>query len=154
MKKNVGMAEIKICQCPDELGILGLGSCVALALYHEKSQTGALAHIMLPEGVQRDGVKPGKYATTAVPKTIEKMKKKVGEKGRIVAKIVGGSQMFSITKTFGIGERNVSSVKDELRKHKIKIVAEDTGRNYGRNITFSTLDGTIKIKCVYGETEI
>jgi chemotaxis protein CheD len=153
-KNNVGMAELKICKCPDELTIIGLGSCVALALYHKKSKTGGLVHVMLPAGKAKNRVKPGKYANFAIKEIYEKMKKKVGEKNGIVAKIAGGSQMFKTTKTFGIGEENIAAVKKELKDLGIKIDGEDCGKNYGRNITFSTQDGEMKIKCVYGESAI
>jgi chemotaxis protein CheD len=134
--------------------IPGLGSCVAVALYHKKSKTGGLVHIMLPEGTLKDGVKPGKYANIAIKTLYGEMKKEVGEGGRITAKIVGGSQMFETTKSFAIGEKNISVAKAELRKLGIKIVGEDCGKNYGRNIHFSTENGELKIKCVYGEMVI
>ena len=30
---KVGMADLKVCKCPDALTTLGLGSCVGVALY-------------------------------------------------------------------------------------------------------------------------
>ena len=33
-----------------------------------------------------------------------------------------------------IGDRNVRAVKDILKNYNIKIIAEDTGGNYGRTI--------------------
>ncbi len=150
-KKNVGIAELEICKAPDVLTVLGLGSCVAVAMYHKKSKTGGLVHIMLPEGKMKNGVKPGKYANLAVKAMHGEMEKKVGGKGRIVAKIAGGSQMFKITKSFHIGEKNIEVVKKELKKLKIKIVSEDCGKNYGRTITFTPEDGKLKVKSLYGE---
>jgi chemotaxis protein CheD len=149
--KNVGIAQHEICIAPDVLTVLGLGSCVAVALYHERSKTGALVHIMLPEGKFKNGVKPGKYANIAVKTIYEEMKKKVGGKGRIVAKVAGGAQMFKITKSLHIGEKNIEVAKEELKKLKIKIVSEDCGKNYGRTITFTPEDGKLKIKSLYGE---
>jgi chemotaxis protein CheD len=150
-KKNVGMADYIVCKCPDVMRILGLGSCVAVALYHAKSKTGGLVHIMLPEGRLKDGVKPGKYANTAINALYDAMKKEVGKGGRITAKIAGGSQMFKTTKNFAIGEKNISAAKLELKKLGIKLVGEDCGKNYGRNIHFATENGELKINCVYGE---
>ncbi len=54
-----------------------------------------------------------------------------------------------------IGGRNVVAVKDVLQKLHIQIIAEDTGKDYGRTLYFNGLDGTVKIKSVkHGETII
>jgi chemotaxis protein CheD len=150
-KKNVGIAELETCKAPDALTILGLGSCVAVAMYHEKSKTGSLVHIMLPEGEMKNGVKPGKYANIAVKAMHDKMKKNVGGTGGIVAKIAGGSNMFKVTKRFRIGEQNIKVAKSELKKLGIRIVAQDCGNNYGRSIIFTPEDGNLRIKSLYGE---
>jgi chemotaxis protein CheD len=153
-KKNVGISEIKICKAPDDLTVLGLGSCVAVAMYHEQSKTGGLVHIMLPEGRKKNQAKPGKYANTAVKKLHGRLKKEVGDDGKIVAKVVGGAQMFKSTKCFSIGEKNITATKRELKKLGIRIIAEDCGKDYGRTITFSPKDGEMKIRCIHGETII
>ncbi|MEE9610649.1 MAG: hypothetical protein V3W19_05320 [Desulfatiglandales bacterium] len=150
-KKNVGISEIEICRAPGVLTVLGLGSCVAVAMHHERSKTGGLVHIMLPEGKMKNGVKPGKYANIAVKAIHDKMKKVVGREGGIVAKITGGSHMFKVTERFHIGEENIEVVKKELKRLGIKIVAEDCGKNYGRTIIFTPEDGKIQIKSIYGE---
>lgn len=151
MKKIVSMAELKVGRKPDVFTVIGLGSCVAVALYHEASMTGGLAHIMLPEGQEMNCAKPGKYVNTAIKAMFEQVRKRVGEDEKIVAKLAGGSQMFQITKTLRIGNRNVDAAKKVLKDLNIGVVGEDTGKNYGRTVIFYTENGQLKIKSIYGE---
>ena len=70
---------------------------------------------------------------------------------RLQAKIAGGAQMFAArgnNSLANIGERNVKAVKAELARLRIPIIAEDTGKNYGRTLFFSASDGIMKIKSV------
>jgi chemotaxis protein CheD len=65
----------------------------------------------------------------------------------IIAKIAGGAQMFQTQiNTFNIGERNVEAVKKVLSANRIKIVAEDTGQNFGRTVFFDVKTGEMKVK--------
>jgi chemotaxis protein CheD len=47
-----------------------------------------------------------------------------------------------------IGDRNVKAVKEHLQKYKIRLVAEDTGKNHGRTIYLHTDTGRFVIKSV------
>ena len=55
--------------------------------------------------------------------------------------------MFSKYEALGsIGERNVKAVKAVLGALKVSVTAEDTGKNYGRTITFDSVDGGLTVK--------
>lgn len=150
-KRNVGIAELAISKgAEEELGISGLGSCLAVALYHKEATAGGLAHIMLPEGPLNNGNKPGKFANTAVRTLYDELKKATGECEGFVAKITGGSQMFRISQNIAIGEKNIAAVKKELKKLNIQIVGEDCGKNHGRTVSFKILDGQLTVKSVQG----
>ncbi len=47
-----------------------------------------------------------------------------------------------------IGQRNIAAVKETLAKLRIPIIADDTGKNYGRTLYFNAADGTMRIKSV------
>lgn len=47
-----------------------------------------------------------------------------------------------------IGQRNVEAVKAELQRLRIPILAEDTGKNYGRTQILDSADGSMCIKSV------
>jgi len=61
---------------------------------------------------------------------------------QLKAKIAGGAKMFEIkgqpvnNQIGNIGERNVQTVKKILAEHRIPILGEDTGANYGRTMSF------------------
>jgi len=143
---RVKMAEFAISSAPDVLITIGLGSCVGIALYDKRSKIGGLLHIMLP--TNKKDLKPAKYADTGIPHMIEEMEKKGAKKRRMVAKIAGGAQMFSMggdNSGLKVGERNVIKVKDILKEKNIDIIGEDVGKNYGRTMKFYTEDGKVLI---------
>lgn len=131
------------------LSTIGLGSCVAIALYDPSTRIGGLAHVLLPnEGMSRDRSNPAKFSTTAVPLLVAEMRR-LGARGPIRAKIVGGSSMFaSLIPSGGVnmGERNIKATREALRAHDIPLVAEDTGGEHGRSVYFDLRDGGILVR--------
>lgn len=156
---KVGMAELKMIQEPGILTTLGLGSCVGIILYDQAIKIGGLVHIMLPSSKQiKNNENKAKFADTGIQFLLDKMLGKGCEKSRIIAKITGGSQMFSFQSNndmMKIGKRNVLATKEVLNFLKIPIIAEDTGGNYGRTIEFHTTNGNLIIKTIgHGVHEI
>jgi len=136
---KIGMADLKIASPPDTLQTCGLGSCVGICLWDPLTRIGSMAHIMLPNSSQGKMGNAAKFADTAVPMLIVQMTQLGAHKSRIVAKIAGGAQMFSFYSAndiMKIGERNIEAVKLALDQAQIKLLAEDTGGNYGRTIEF------------------
>lgn len=156
---KVGMADYKTGRSPSNLISYGLGSCVGIALYDPTTQIGGLAHIMLPDSTQaRSAENPAKFADTCLPLMLAEMQKLGAVKGKILAKIAGGSQMFTfanVTDIMRVGERNAEAVKTVLKKLELKLVAEDTGGNYGRTVELCLLNGVFKVKTIdKGEKEL
>jgi chemotaxis protein CheD len=162
-KIKVGMADWKIAKTTDSLVTFGLGSCVALALWDRQDQVASMAHIMLPDSKLirfRQEINPAKFADTALAEMIDKLNRQGYSKDRLVAKLVGGANMFnfagkSLNANMNVGLRNTTAVKAELVKQNIPLVAEDTGGTTGRSIEFFADSGIIKIRtAMYGEKEI
>lgn len=156
---KVGMADFKVGSNPSSLISYGLGSCVGIALYDPISKVGGLAHIMLPDSKQaRSSENPAKFADTALPLMLDEMIKLGAVKVRVTAKIAGGAQMFSFanaTDIMRVGERNAEAVKNVLKKMEIRVVAEDTGGNYGRTVELKTDSGIYRVKTIdKGEKEL
>jgi chemotaxis protein CheD len=150
---KVGMADLKVGDGAAILRTTGLGSCVGLTLYDAQHHIGGLAHIMLPTSqIAREGqLNLAKYADTAIPELIDQMKAKGAVVNRLVAKLAGGAQMFAFaggSDTMRIGPRNVEAAKLALSHFGIRIVAEDTGGNYGRTVELSCLTGIFNIRSV------
>lgn len=156
---KVGMADYKVGRYPASLISYGLGSCVGIALYDPVTKIGGLAHIMLPDSKQaRSTENPAKFADTALPKMLDDLQKIGAVKTRLTAKIAGGAQMFSFTNTTDImrvGERNAEAVRAMLKKLDIRLLADDTGGNYGRTVELKLDTGVFRVKTIdKGEKEL
>jgi chemotaxis protein CheD len=88
---------------------------------------------------------------------VRQMERLGGLKTRMTAKIAGGAKMFDIkgSTTIGsIGDRNVEAAKETLKELKIKLIAEDVGKNYGRTIIFDSISGDLMIKSFGKEIKV
>ncbi|MFH2137898.1 MAG: chemotaxis protein CheD [Candidatus Omnitrophota bacterium] len=147
---HIGIADMKVAKAPAVLTSLGIGSCVGIILFDKHSKIGGMAHIMLPDqDIVRNKTNRAKFANTAIPDMVEDMVKKGADRKFIKAKIMGGAHMFKFsreTAISNIGKRNVEEVKKVLGEMKIKIIAEDTGKDYGRSLFFDLDTGEVKIR--------
>ena len=148
---TVGISDLNIARAPDTLVTYALGSCIGICLYDANAKIAGLSHIMLPSAAQTPNVadQPMKFADTAVELLIRKMESAGARRVLLKAKIAGGAQMFSglsNTTIANIGLRNTQAVKMELMRQRIPIIAEDTGKNYGRTLYLHAEDGTMVIK--------
>lgn len=150
---KVGIAELKVAESPSKIITNGLGSCIGVCLWDNVLKIGGMVHVMLPDSTQnRSILNKAKYADTGVLLLIEEMLKMGALQSRLTAKIAGGSQMFQFpgsNNVMRIGERNTESVKKALKQEGIKILAEDTGGNFGRTIEFSTQNGDLLVKTIH-----
>jgi chemotaxis protein CheD len=156
---KVGMADYKIGRSPNSLISYGLGSCVGIALFDSVTKVGGLAHIMLPDSTQaRSAENPAKFADTALPLMLDEMVKIGAVKARVTAKIAGGAQMFTFanaTDVMRVGERNTEAVRVLLKKMDIRLIADDTGGNYGRTVELQLDTGIYRVRTIAkGEKEL
>jgi chemotaxis protein CheD len=128
---------------------VGLGSCVAVTLHDAKARVGALAHVLLPsDGLSRETGNRAKFAATAVPLLVEAVRK-LGGRGALTAKVVGGASMFAQllpTGGINIGERNAEAVLRALAEVHVPVVARDTGGDFGRSVFFHVDDGRVVVR--------
>lgn len=154
---KVGIADFKLCDVPDQITTIGLGSCVGVALYSQTSTKCGLLHIMLPSSKEiSNNSKRAKFADTGIEDMIEALEKEGLRKEQMYAKIAGGAAMFAFggnSMMSSIGERNVMAVKDKLASYDIPIVGEDTGANYGRTIVFDPITKDLIVRAT-GKVEI
>ncbi len=149
---KVGMADLKVCKYPDSLTTLGLGSCVGVALYDPVTKVCGLLHMMLPDSTLiKNNSNVAKFADSGLDELINQMVHLGANKSRLVAKIAGGAQMFAThtnNELLRVGERNIAAAKANLSKSRIRLLAEDTGLNYGRTVELYSENGDYKIKSV------
>lgn len=149
---KVGMADLNVCKAPDAITTLGLGSCIGIALYDPVTKIGGLAHIMLPDSTQiKNNTNIAKFADTGIEELVKRMIVAGASRRRLVAKIAGGAKMFetNISSSVGnVGLRNAIASKAKLKQLGIKLVAQDTGLNYGRTVELHCDTGDFLIKSV------
>ena len=134
---GVRMGEMVVSKNPkDELVALGLGSCIGLAIVDRTAGVAGLAHIVLPESNDRAG-QAGKFADTAVPELIARMRKAGAVERRFETALVGGAQMFDMSAGLDIGARNEAAVRAALSTAGIPVNAAQTGGNAGRTLTIA-----------------
>ncbi len=150
---KVGMADLKTCVSPNGVTTLGLGSCVGIALRDPVTKIGGMAHIMLPDStmIRNSQQNIAKFADTGIEELVNQMERLGAKRSRLEAKIAGGATMFkfsSSSDTVMVGERNVEATKKKLSQLRIPILAEDTGANYGRTVTYFPETGEFFIRAV------
>lgn len=150
---KVGMADLNVATPPHSIRTSGLGSCVGVIIYDDRTGISGMAHVMLPssELSSQQVLNIAKYADTAIPDLLKRLENKGVQKYNLKAKIAGGAQMFSFSTgndLMRIGPRNVEAVKSILNDLQIPILAEDVGGKSGRTIEFSTLSKMLHIRTV------
>lgn len=149
---KVGMADLNVCKSPDIITTIGLGSCIGLTFYDPVSKIGGLVHYMLPDSTQmRNNSNIAKFADTGIEELLRQVIKAGASRNRLVAKIAGGAKMFEVSgmsNVSNIGERNALAAKQKLRELKIRLIAEDTGLNYGRTVELHCDTGDFYIKAI------
>ena len=149
---KVGMADLNICKAPDVITTLGLGSCIGLTFYDPVSKVGGMVHYMLPDSTKvRNNANIAKFADTGIEELLKRVLAAGANRGRLVAKIAGGAKMFEVSGLSDIGNigaRNAEEAKAKLKELGIRLVAEDTGLNYGRTVELHCDNGDYYIKSV------
>ena len=149
---KVGMADLNIAKSPDSLTTLGLGSCIGLTLYDPVAKIGGLVHYMLPDSTKlKNNSNIAKFGDTGIRELYKKMIEKGASPTRMVAKIAGGAKMFEVSglsSVGNVGERNAEEAKIILKELKVRLVAEDTGLNYGRTVVLNCENEEYLIKSV------
>ena len=149
---KVGMADLNVCKAPDVITTLGLGSCMGLVFYDPVSGVGGGVHYILPDSTKvRNNSNIAKFADTGIDELLRRVIAAGANKGRLIAKIAGGARMFEVSglsDVGNIGARNAEAAKAKLKQLGIRLVAEDTGLNYGRTVELHCDTGEFYIKSV------
>ena len=170
----VEMGEGVVTRAPRTISSQGLGSCVAITLYDTQRKIGGLAHIMLPNssglpnesnadcGLRIADLKEEEKdsafrdqifhsAETAIPCLLERLHNSGAMRQNIVAKMVGGARMFSHYENGAppsIGEQNIMSIKEILRREGIPLIGVDIAGHHGRNVEFHLESGKVIVRAI------
>lgn len=153
-KITIGIADMKMAKGQGMLVTYALGSCIGICLYDPAIKLGALVHIMLPVNMETNRTNTMKYADTGIRETLKQMESMGARRSRITAKIAGGAKMFETGASLGnIGQRNIESVRINLKKEGVRLLKEDVGGSVARTLLFDVESG---LGCVrsYGRPEL
>ena len=149
-KIKVGMADLNICRVPDTILTLGLGSCVGIVIYDKNTKICGMLHAMLPDSTQiKNNSNRSKFVDTGLADLLSLLEKNGVQRKNLEAKIAGGAHLFNFNSdVIAIGNRNIEAAKSKLKEYGIRLVAEDTGSNYGRTIEFDPETCMLEIRAV------
>ena len=140
------MGEMVVSSDPnEELVALGLGSCIGLAIVDRTAGVAGLAHIVLPESNDR-GEQLGKYADTAIPELITRLRQAGAVERRFETAIAGGARMFEMSGGLDIGVRNEAAVRSALAAAHLTVRAAKTGGTTGRTLKVTLSDLTVTVR--------
>lgn len=143
---TIGIAGVKVVRHPDKIRTT-LGSCIGVVIYDRAAKIGGMAHVILPSSAEGRGDR-GKFADSAVDWLVEEALSAGCEKARLAAKLAGGASMFGSVVDNGLGERNAAAVKERLRHHSIRVVAEDVGGQKGRKMLLDPETGEVEVQII------
>ena len=154
-KITIGIADMKMAKGEGMLVTYALGSCIGICLHDPALKLGALIHIMLPVNMEAGRKNTMKYADTGIRETLKQMEAMGANRSRMTAKIAGGAMMIKDgTGSLGnIGQRNIESVKLNLKKEGIRLLKEDVGGSVARTLLFDVNSGLGCVRC-YGRPEL
>lgn len=146
---RVNIADYAVSASPITLVTIGLGSCVAIVLHDPRAGIGAMAHVLLPnEALSTNHDMPGKFASTAVPAMLSRMRE-LGARDGIGARLVGGSSMFGSLLPAGappLGTRNIAAARAACLANGVPVVSEDVGGSHGRSVYFDVKKGDLLVR--------
>ncbi|MGH2895651.1 MAG: chemotaxis protein CheD [Solirubrobacteraceae bacterium] len=116
-----------------------------MAIVDRTAGVAGLAHIVLPESTDRVE-QVGKFADTAVPELIAKLRKAGAFERCFETAIAGGARMFEMSGGLDIGSRNEAAVRAALAQARIPIKAAQTGGNTGRTVKISVGDLQVTVR--------
>lgn len=147
----VRVGELAVARGEAILATVGLGSCVAIALYDADQRVGGLAHPMLPDpSLARPGGNLARFASHAVPLLVERMARSGANPRRLVARLVGGASMFEAFAPARdpLGLRNVEAARTALAAIGIPVKGEEVGGTHGRSLRFEIATGNVLVTAV------
>ena len=122
-----------ITDSPDEVLSTGLGSCVSACIRDPITRIGGMNHFLLPEGsgTDRDA---RRFGVNAMEILINGILSRGGIRGRLEAKLFGGSNVIAALSS--VGTKNAAFAKAFLADEGIAVTGGSLGGTLPRRIQF------------------
>ncbi|MEW6426696.1 MAG: chemotaxis protein CheD [Thermodesulfobacteriota bacterium] len=139
-------AELHVAFSPCRI-VTVLGSCVAVCLYDEQEEAGAMCHCIFPEKAEVVVDRPDfSYVDVAVRHMAARLRQ--GGAVDLRAKLFGGADVIEIyprQTNRTVGARNVAAARQALMQHGIALVAQRTGGLRGYRVAFLPHCGRVSL---------
>lgn len=129
-----------------------LGSCVSACIHDPVRQLGGMNHFMLPEpkGIGDSWSstvgRAARYGSDAMEHLINAILKAGGQRADLTIKIFGGGRVLA--QMSDVGQRNIEFVRRYIEAEHLKLVAEDLGDIYPRQVQFFPQSGKARVRAL------
>lgn len=130
-----------------------LGSCVAITLWHPQLRIGGMCHFVLPgRGSEISKTLDGRFGDEALEILLAAARKRDTDPRDYVVKIFGGGNMFPHLAHFSsmdltpVGDRNIETAEECLRRHGLRITRRHVGEVGYRILLFELATGEVWLK--------
>ena len=95
-----------------------------------------------------------RYADRGIELLVEELRARGVDSRRATFKLAGGAAVLKLSKGVGprVGERNVDTARDTLRRLGLRPAAEDVGGTRGRTVEVSVSDGRVTVRTLGSES--
>ena len=142
---HVMQGDLRLAECPDDVLVCILGSCVAACLRDPVTRIGGMNHFLLPgDGNTQAG--NARYGVHSMEQLINAMLRKGAEKHRLEVWLFGGADLMR--SSTGIGASNGKFATDFVRNEGLKLRGSDLGGRGGRRVRFHPYSGEREVALI------
>lgn len=134
----------------EELVSTVLGSCVSACIHDPVRGIGGMNHFMLPEprgaGDNWSSTvgRAARYGSDAMEHLINALLKAGAQRSDFTVKLFGGGRVLA--QMSDVGQRNIEFVRRYIATEKLRVVAEDLGDVYPRQVQFFPQSGKARVR--------
>lgn len=134
----------------EELVSTVLGSCVSACIHDPVRGIGGMNHFMLPEprGASDSWSstvgRAARYGSDAMEHLINALLKAGAQRSDFTVKLFGGGRVLA--QMSDVGQRNIEFVRRYIATEKLRVVAEDLGDVYPRQVQFFPQSGKARVR--------
>jgi chemotaxis protein CheD len=148
---NLPQGQVIVCDRFKKIHTI-LGSCISITFYVPEIKLGIMSHVVYPGRFKLPTSKSIKelwYMENAIDSMISEITSRNIPMASVTVKIFGGGFTPSKAKndySDTMGNKNIESAKNYLKKNNIRIFREDVGGPYSRSVFFCILTGKVYLK--------
>lgn len=127
-----------------------LGSCVSACIHDPVRGIGGMNHFMLPESKGGSDSwastvgRAARYGSDAMEHLINDLLKAGAQRADLSVKLFGGGRVLA--QMSDVGQRNIEFVRRYISTEKLRVVAEDLGDIYPRQVQFFPQSGKARVR--------